>query len=661
MKRSWQAFDVLDEDWCPIVQVHGLFESITPSDARQFRLLEQKMLDKTDDEVLRLLATARPRAGLLMECYGISLYDALRETQLQMHERRLGRPLARITNKGRVTVARHVASACRYLHDLGMSHRDLKDQNVLVEPSSGFRAKLTDFGTSKGTRAVLHGEVAGTAHTLAPEALKITNPFRRLDVSDKELDYKPVDVYAFGILLCALWDGGEDARRHMSVQGDTALDEVNAFYNHVKDRVTFPPEGGRPKAKFNDSSLPEEPHRMPPMYVELMQECWRFEPDRRPTFSAICNRLKGELRRNSLSAQSSAALSSAASTASLTADAARVVLSVEYQPRLAVLNNCELRMRVLVQPREAPLELTDEVREGVATFSFPFLARVGQRVAVRVTRVWGDDINSWLGEASCADLFGALPPLPQLPLQCEQVLSLTPTWVAAPKLPAEGVPVACRLCIKRLDEGVDASAVKDINLGVLQLHLLPEGLVRTASRCLDRMPTMLRCRHYNVVVSYRETETGIAGSNFAFRLQEALETEGYSVFCYGAAVAAGQRWLSPFNNGVQACDVFIPICSPEYGDLDKAPWSAAELLQAVRAFRRDGKPAIIPIRHHGEYPSADTLAQLQEFECVPDQRVFHRTPEARRMKYDDVWQLVIARLREVIPGAGHAAAPMEAE
>ncbi len=29
MKKGWQAFDCLDEDWCPIVQLHGIFTDIS--------------------------------------------------------------------------------------------------------------------------------------------------------------------------------------------------------------------------------------------------------------------------------------------------------------------------------------------------------------------------------------------------------------------------------------------------------------------------------------------------------------------------------------------------------------------------------------------------------------------------------------------------------
>ncbi len=114
---------MLDEDWCPIVQVHGLFEDIVRDrGARQ--------------------------CGLLMELYGVSLYDVLQKSQHARVEKQRGRKLPAFTNEHRQTVAHNVASACRYLHDLGIMHRDLKDQNVLVDPDNNYRAKLSDFGAS---------------------------------------------------------------------------------------------------------------------------------------------------------------------------------------------------------------------------------------------------------------------------------------------------------------------------------------------------------------------------------------------------------------------------------------------------------------------------------------------------------------------------------
>ena len=126
VKKGWQAFDMLDEAWCPIVQVHGLFDDIR--------------------EPLR----GGLQCGLLMELYGVSLYDVLQEKQHEHVLKRLNiKELKPFHNKERITVAHNVASACRYLHDLGMLHRDLKDQNVLVDPENGYRAKLTDFGAPR--------------------------------------------------------------------------------------------------------------------------------------------------------------------------------------------------------------------------------------------------------------------------------------------------------------------------------------------------------------------------------------------------------------------------------------------------------------------------------------------------------------------------------
>lgn len=127
MKKGWHACDRLDDDWCPIVQVHGLFEDISV-------------------DVPELRCTNR--CGLLMELYGVSLHAVLHKTQHELVEaQRGGRKLPDFENKHRITVAHNVASACRYLHDVGIMHRDLKDCNVLVDPFNGYRAKLTDFGT----------------------------------------------------------------------------------------------------------------------------------------------------------------------------------------------------------------------------------------------------------------------------------------------------------------------------------------------------------------------------------------------------------------------------------------------------------------------------------------------------------------------------------
>lgn len=98
-------------------------------------------------------------------------------------------------------------------------HRDLKDANVLVEGTYGrWRAKLTDFGTSAKVRSVLQGQVIGTLHAMAPEVLSAVRPGDH--GSTVRLDARAADVYAYGILLCALWDNGHDPLRHLKETDD---------------------------------------------------------------------------------------------------------------------------------------------------------------------------------------------------------------------------------------------------------------------------------------------------------------------------------------------------------------------------------------------------------------------------------------------------------
>ena len=53
--------------------------------------------------------------------YGISVYQMLREEREGFEEFN-----KKYSDAGYVTIASNVASACRFLHDMGFLHRDLK-------------------------------------------------------------------------------------------------------------------------------------------------------------------------------------------------------------------------------------------------------------------------------------------------------------------------------------------------------------------------------------------------------------------------------------------------------------------------------------------------------------------------------------------------------
>lgn len=114
-----------------------------------------------------------------------------------------------IEDQGRMEIAgalhltREVAQALRHAHELSVIHRDVKPQNVLLQPSSSapssfpFKVKLADLGLARsvgdageGTQVTIQGAVMGTPATMAPE---------QFDDPDN-VDFR-ADIYGLGCVL----------------------------------------------------------------------------------------------------------------------------------------------------------------------------------------------------------------------------------------------------------------------------------------------------------------------------------------------------------------------------------------------------------------------------------------------------------------------------
>jgi len=87
-------------------------------------------------------------------------------------------------------IAHQIALGMAAAHDLGIIHRDLKAENILIAP--GDRAKITDFGVAK-----LHGDDSITTEGAVVGTFRAMSPEQALG---RAVDHRS-DLFSFGILL----------------------------------------------------------------------------------------------------------------------------------------------------------------------------------------------------------------------------------------------------------------------------------------------------------------------------------------------------------------------------------------------------------------------------------------------------------------------------
>ncbi|GMI85705.1 Hydraulic Conductivity of Root 1 [Hibiscus trionum] len=159
----------------------------------------------------------------------------------------------------RLIIAMGAAFGMEYLHSKNIVHFDLKCDNLLVNLRDPQRpiCKIGDFGLSRIKRNTLvSGGVRGTLPWMAPELLNGCST----KVSEK------VDVFSFGISMWEILTGEEPyADMH-----------CGAIIGGILKNTLRPP-------------IPECCH---PDWRKLMEQCWSPDPDSRPSFTEITNRLR---------------------------------------------------------------------------------------------------------------------------------------------------------------------------------------------------------------------------------------------------------------------------------------------------------------------------------------------------------------------------------
>lgn len=102
-------------------------------------------------------------------------------------------------------ITRQVLEAVKYMHDQGISHRDLKPDNIMIEQDDPVLIKITDFGLAKvQNQNTFLNTFCGTLAYVAPEVIEGKNIE---DKTNRDLYSSLVDMWSIGCLVYVILTG----------------------------------------------------------------------------------------------------------------------------------------------------------------------------------------------------------------------------------------------------------------------------------------------------------------------------------------------------------------------------------------------------------------------------------------------------------------------
>ncbi|KAL3505623.1 hypothetical protein ACH5RR_031005 [Cinchona calisaya] len=186
--------------------------------------------------------------------------------------RLLQRNMVKLDWRRRVHMALDVARGMNYLHHCNppIIHRDLKSSNLLVDKN--WTVKVGDFGLSRLKRETYLTTKTGkgTPQWMAPEVL-------RNEPSDEKSD-----VYSFGVIMWEL-----------------ATEKVP--WDHLNSMQVIGAVG------FMNQRL-DIPADVDPQWAVIIESCWLSEPQSRPTFQELVERLRDLQRQYAIQFQATRAV-----------------------------------------------------------------------------------------------------------------------------------------------------------------------------------------------------------------------------------------------------------------------------------------------------------------------------------------------------------------
>ncbi|CAG8505845.1 2281_t:CDS:2, partial [Acaulospora colombiana] len=174
---------------------------------------------------------------------------------LQENSANMGWPL-------KLALACDISKSLKTLHGCNLIHKDIHSGNILILKDGS--TALTDFGLCKHVdaenRKLDVGQVEGVLPFIAPEVIRA------------QKYSKQSDIYSFSIVMWEITTGGKRPLCDRSHDVELASEIL---------------EGKRP------DPVPGTP----PCWVELMEQCWNDDPDKRPDADAVHRTLCDWLKR----------------------------------------------------------------------------------------------------------------------------------------------------------------------------------------------------------------------------------------------------------------------------------------------------------------------------------------------------------------------------